>query len=248
MRSRLSLLCTGLAALAAATILSVPALGQDATPPATAPAEPTPVAEATGCGCCGGSAGGQREMRAGRAAGSEDDATARAMGCSHRGMGARQGAATDEPGPRHGAHGQGQGAGRRAGMPELMASIHFLIDHHQAIRREVETIENGVVSVTRAPEDPDLVPTLQQHVRDMWALLESGGSIRHWDPLFVAIFEHADEIEMTWEDLPDGIRVVETSSNPEVVALIQAHAEKVDEFVARGRSAMHEPTPLPAPR
>jgi hypothetical protein len=80
----------------------------------------------------------------------------------------------------------------------------------------------------------------------MYALLENGGRIHQWDPLFKALFDNAEKIELTYEDLEDGIRVRETSTDPEVVELIRAHAEKVNDFVARGREAMHEATPLPS--
>lgn len=50
---------------------------------------------------------------------------------------------------------------------------------------------------------------------------------------------------MTIETLADGVRVTETSANPEVVTLIQAHARKIDAFIARGPEAVHEPTALP---
>ena len=76
-------------------------------------------------------------------------------------------------------------------------------------------------------------------------LLEGGGRIRAWDPHFSEIFDHYDEVDMVVEALDDGVRVTETSENPEVVKLIRAHARKVDDFVARGPAAVHEPTALP---
>ncbi len=125
-----------------------------------------------------------------------------------------------------------------------MAAIHTLIDNHDAITRNVTHTTDGVVTVTRT-DDAALVPTLQKHVLQMSELLDDGGSIRHWDPLFVEIFEHAEHIEIEHELLDDGVRVRETSADPYVVKLIQAHAAKVDEFVERGRAAMHEPTAVP---
>ncbi|HVS66747.1 MAG TPA: hypothetical protein VMT85_24950 [Thermoanaerobaculia bacterium] len=50
---------------------------------------------------------------------------------------------------------------------------------------------------------------------------------------------------LSYEDLDDGIRVRETSSDQEVTRLIRAHAAKGDDFVARGRVGMHEETLLP---
>ena len=42
-----------------------------------------------------------------------------------------------------------------------------------------------------------------------------------------------------------GIKVVETSDDPYVVKLIQAHAQGVSEFVKEGMPAMHREHPLP---
>jgi hypothetical protein len=67
-----------------------------------------------------------------------------------------------------------------------------------------------------------------------------------WDPLFRELFARADEISIEIEQLEDGMRVTETSDDPAVVQLIQAHARKVNEFVERGPAAVHEETPLPA--
>jgi hypothetical protein len=51
---------------------------------------------------------------------------------------------------------------------------------------------------------------------------------------------------MEIEELEDGMRVVEISEDPEVAALIRAHAHKVSEFIERGPVAVHEETLLPA--
>ena len=45
--------------------------------------------------------------------------------------------------------------------------------------------------------------------------------------------------------LDNGVEVVETSDDSQVALLIQAHARKVDDFVARGSAAYQEETPLP---
>ena len=129
---------------------------------------------------------------------------------------------------------------------DFMSTVHTLIDRHDAIEREIVELENGVETTTIIKDGtPEMVETLQAHVRQAYELIESGSSVRHWDPLFVEIFEHADKIVMELENLPNGIRVVETSSDPQVALLVKAHAIKVNEFVARGMEAMHEPTPLP---
>ena len=140
---------------------------------------------------------------------------------------------------KRGRHGK---SGNRSAMQTAMTLVH---GDRSLILRTVEEVPNGVVTVTRIPSDQEAAEVLKHHVAEMKSLLESGGRVRHWDPLFAEIFEHAEEIEIEIETLEDGVRVTEISDNPQIVALIRAHAQKVDEFIAWGPEAVHEPTPVP---
>lgn len=140
-------------------------------------------------------------------------------------------------------HDGGTGGEGRAGRPEMEA-IHFLLDHHDEIQRSVEQLPDGVRTTTTTT-NPELTEMLRRHVTEMETLLASGGRIRNWDPLFVELFEHAGAIWMEFANIDNGIVVTETSTDESVVRLIHAHARKVDDFVARGRDASHEETPLP---
>lgn len=135
-----------------------------------------------------------------------------------------------------------KGEGNHGVMGTAMTLVH---EHRDAIEREVEDIPNGVVTTTWSALDPDAARTLERHVVEMKAALEKGETVRGWDPLFAEIFQHYDEIDMLVETIEGGVRVTETSDNPEVVKLIQAHARKVNDFLARGPAAVHEETPLP---
>ncbi|REJ85432.1 MAG: hypothetical protein DWQ36_10100 [Acidobacteria bacterium] len=138
------------------------------------------------------------------------------------------------------------GGGMHGGNHGVMRNAMQLVHRYRSdIVRQVENVEGGVMTTTRSPHNRDAARALELHVREMKALLESGGRIRDWDPLFAEIFDRYDEIEMTIEALEDGVRVTETSEDPDVVELIRAHAAKVDQFLARGREAVHEETPLP---
>ncbi len=155
------------------------------------------------------------------------------MGCGRRGGGMG-------PGP----HGSGIGS---AGGPAVMETVRALMHEHRGlIYRRTEEFDNGVITETRSPSSPEAAAAIRRHVREMQELLESGGRVRQWDPLFRELFDRAGEISMQIEELEDGMRVTETSDDPEVVLLIQAHARKVTEFVERGPAAAHEETPLPA--
>lgn len=141
--------------------------------------------------------------------------------------------------------GHGRGMGQGMGPDEAHGTIHALLADHEAIERRVVDRPDGVETWTES-DDPEVAARIRTHVRQMKERLEDGRPIRRWDPLFAEIFEHADAIEMTIEDLPRGVRVIETSEDPYVVALIQQHAHRaVSEFVAGGMDRAHEPTPLP---
>jgi hypothetical protein len=147
---------------------------------------------------------------------------------------------------RHHGRGWGpRGAGGRGGPPSEMQAMWTLIDAHDDIARVVEEIPGGVKTTTTTT-DPELVPVLQRHVTEMAALLESGGRIRNWDPLFAEFFDRRHEIRITITELDNGVEVVETSDDEGVAELIRAHARKVEEFVAEGDDVLHQPTPLPS--
>ena len=148
-------------------------------------------------------------------------------------------------GPR-GGRGFGGGMGMQVGMPQEMAPIHSLLDQHELIQREVKDIAGGVETTTTSAT-PAIAETIRSHTKQMKERLESGQPIRMWDPLFVELFRHHDQIKMAITDVPGGVRVVETSDDPQVTLLIRQHAKRgVSEFVARGYDRAHEASPLPS--
>jgi hypothetical protein len=126
-----------------------------------------------------------------------------------------------------------------------MATIHALMADHAAIERRVVDVPGGVETWTESA-DPAVAARIRTHVREMAARLDDGRPMRRWDPLFAELFAHADAVTLEIEDTPRGVRVVETSRDPQVALLIRQHARRgVSEFVERGMDRMHEPTPLP---
>jgi hypothetical protein len=128
----------------------------------------------------------------------------------------------DHPGDAHGADMQG---------------IHFLFAHRDAITRTVTEVPQGVRTLTET-DDPAVVPQLQEHVQAMYARLKEGRPIHARDPLFAALFRNAGRIDARIEKTAKGVRVTETSSDPEVVALIRRHAETVSAFLKNGMPEM----------
>lgn len=155
-----------------------------------------------------------------------------------------QGQGRQGHGPAHGSAGQMGGGQMGGGQARDMQTIHALFSDHQKIRRTVKQLDNGIESLTES-DDPQVQALITSHSIAMKQRLEKRQPIRMWDPLFAALFEHAGKIEMEVIPTAKGVRVVETSKDPDVIRLIQAHAAGVSEFVREGMSVMHKSHPLP---
>lgn len=140
--------------------------------------------------------------------------------------------------------GRGFGRGPDAGMRADQDVFHFLLEHHDAIRRDVKLREDGVETLTES-DDPEISAKIQEHVAAMQSRMKEGRGLRFWDPVFVALFDNYQSIEMAVENTKNGVRVVETSKHPFSVRLIQAHAVVVTKFVERGFDEAHESHAVP---
>lgn len=116
-----------------------------------------------------------------------------------------------------------------------MQLIHQLLDNGAKVRRSVVVRADGVETLTES-DDPAIAKTIQVHVASMYERLKDDRPIHQRDPLFQAIFEHASQITFASESTPHGIKVVETSTDPYVVTLIQAHAEVLEQFIKHGHA------------
>jgi hypothetical protein len=125
-----------------------------------------------------------------------------------------------------------------------MQVFHQLFEHRTEIKREVIKRQNGIETVT-ASTNAEVVRLLQTHVESMLARVKEGRPIHRRDPLFAELFRYADQINATHEMTGDGVRVIETSEDPYVVKLLQAHADVISAFIANGRSEMMKDHPLP---
>lgn len=150
-------------------------------------------------------------------------------GCPGRGAGGMQG---------------GRGRGGGPGMDEDHAGFHFLLQNHDRIRRDVRKLPDGVETVTES-DDPAVAAGIRKHVAAMARRLKEGRPIHARDPLFAELFRHAAAIVIVEEPTEKGLRVRETSNDPYVVELIQAHAEVVNGFVERGMAEMHRDHAVP---
>jgi Spy/CpxP family protein refolding chaperone len=130
-----------------------------------------------------------------------------------------------------------------ASMPQ--EAIHALFDNYLKIKRTVRDLPDGVEAITTSA-DPVVAALIRTHVHQMKARLESGQMMRGFDPLFREIFAQHEKIQLAIQEIDGGVKIVETSKDPQVVLLIQRHAnEGVSQFVARGAAVMHEVVGLP---
>lgn len=140
---------------------------------------------------------------------------------------------------------QGAGADRHARHKHDQEVFHSLLKQHAKISREVAEVAGGIEAVTRS-SDAAVVALIQEHAAAMHRRMEEKFGLRHWDPAFAEIFAQADKVALKIEPLPDGVRIRETSDDPNVAVLIRAHGAVVSAFVREGAKAAAQESPLPA--
>lgn len=139
----------------------------------------------------------------------------------------------------------GMQRGMMGGGMQDMRSIRGLLANHDRIDRQVRDLPNGVRTITTS-DDPRVAELIRTHVRQMKDRYERDQPIRRMDPLFRELFEHRHEASLQIKEIPGGVEVLHTSSNPQVVRLIRQHARHFVSGVAdQGMPDAMGPTPLP---
>ena len=136
------------------------------------------------------------------------------------------------------------GRGQDARFVEDHNVFFFLLDHRDVIRRTVTDLPNGIETVTES-DQADVATKIQEHVAAMYERVENVNPIHMRDPLFREIFAHAEKISMEMTETDKGVRVKETSDDPYVARLLQAHARVVSLFIKNGRPELHRNHELP---
>ncbi len=116
-----------------------------------------------------------------------------------------------------------------------------LLSNHEKIRRDVVFTETGVEAVTES-DDPKITALIKNHAHAMHARMKTGASVRIWDPVFAELFANYQKVTLTVTDTDKGVRIVESSDDPKVVALLWSHAAGVNDFVRRGHDSSAEAT------
>jgi len=196
--------------------------GEAKTGGVAAKAEAKPMEHAAAGGCCA-----DMKMEHGPAAKAEAAPAdhAAAGGCC---AGMNHGAAA--------ADGKPMAMGDPARMSDMQV-FHFLLENRADVRRTVTLLPNGIDTLTES-DKPEIATKIKAHVSAMYARLKDGRPIHQRDPLFVELFEHADQIDANITYTDKGLRVIETSTDPAVAALLHKHAATVDGFIKNGMPEM----------
>jgi len=125
-----------------------------------------------------------------------------------------------------------------------MQAIQFLLANRSKIRRNVVNRPDGVETLTES-DDPQVTAVLIEHVAAMYKRVEEQRPIHARDPLFAELFRNAAALEMKVEKTDKGVKVIETSSDPFSVKLIQAHAQVVSLFLKNGHPEVRKNHPVP---
>ena len=118
-----------------------------------------------------------------------------------------------------------------------VADLRTIFQQHIETKRRATNLPNGICTFT-ASQNPAVRATIVSHVSMMVIRLTEGRNpeVIIQSPTLDALFDVHEEIEIT----DTGVDVIQTSSNPEVVKLLQTHAAEVSDMSKRGMAAVHE--------
>lgn len=162
-------------------------------------------------------------------------AMAQMMGQMHGGMHA------------HGMGGAGHDEANMPGLrgenatPEESAELAVMFRSFNTFTREVTHLPDGIRTATRS-SDPEVMAVLISHVTGMIGRVQSGDDpkIIIQSPTLDIFFQRGEGISSDITVTDEGIVVVQTSADPDVVAALQAHAAEVSQMAARGMAAVHD--------
>ena len=125
--------------------------------------------------------------------------------------------------------------------PEESAELAVMFRNFETLTREVTELPDGIRTVTRS-SDPEVMANLVSHVTGMIGRVETGDDpeIFIQSPTLDIFFARGSGITSDINVTDEGIVVVQTSTDPEVVAALHTHAAEVSDMAARGMQAVHE--------
>lgn len=147
----------------------------------------------------------------------------------------------------HGADGTGHDEVTMPGLrgvnatPQESAELAVMFRNFETFSREVTSLPNGIRTVTLS-SDADVMLQLVSHVTGMIGRVESGDDpqIIIQSPTLDIFFVRGDDIQTDITVTDEGIVVVQTSEDPDLVIALQTHAAEVSAMADRGMQAVHE--------
>ena len=122
-----------------------------------------------------------------------------------------------------------------------VSELKALFQNHKDITRSVELLPNGIKTLTET-KDEELRAALVGHSAGMITRVEQGKNpqIPIQSLTLKTLFEGRDTIVTEIEITDYGIAIIQTSTDPKVVAALQEHALEVSNLGERGMDAVHE--------
>lgn len=120
-----------------------------------------------------------------------------------------------------------------------------LLSDHKSIRRSLihkQEGELGIVEATTESDDPVVAKRIISHATAMQARMKTGAQVRVWDEVFKDLFAVHDRVTLEVTPTEKGVKIVESSRDPQTIALLRAHAMGVNSFVRGGQPASARPT------
>lgn len=150
-------------------------------------------------------------------------------------------------GHMHGADGTGHDMVNMPGLQgenataEESAELALMFQRFQTLSREVENLPNGIRTVTRS-SDPQVMDAL---VSLTVGMIDRVGQMNDpkifiQSPTLDIFFARGDRIQSEVDVTDEGVIVVQTSDDPEVVAALHTHAAEVTAMVEQGMHAVHQ--------
>jgi hypothetical protein len=125
--------------------------------------------------------------------------------------------------------------------PEESADLAVMFNNFKTFTRTVTNLPDGIRTVTTS-SDPKVMTALTTHVSGMIGRVEAldDPQIFIQSPTLDIFFQRGKGITSTIDVTDEGIVVVQTSADPEVVTALHTHAGEVSDMAARGMQAVHE--------
>jgi hypothetical protein len=148
---------------------------------------------------------------------------------------------------RHSANGMGHDMKNMPGLRGANATqaesdeLAVMFENFDTITREVTNLPNGIRTVTRS-SDEEVMAVLVSHIVGMVDRVARGDDPKVFiqSPTLDVLFANGAEMQSQIDVTDEGIIVVRTSTDPDVVAALHVHAAEVSDMADRGMQAVHD--------